>query len=117
VEVPLTERGRRFFTERAAARDLAYFVRSPRIKALRRALKRNAGAALPLSREVARRFPSRVVALPSATALPPGGRIGVWSDGKRRLVATRAVGGRRLFVELRSGRIGRHNLEQLAFVF
>jgi hypothetical protein len=117
VEVPLTERGRRFFAERAAARDLAYFVRSPRIKALRRALKRDAGAVLPASDEVARRFPERVVALRSATAQPPGGQIGVWTDGRRRLVASRVVSGRLLFVELRSGRIGRHNIEHLAFVF
>jgi hypothetical protein len=117
VEVPLTERGRRFFAERAAARDLAYFVRSPRIKALRRALKRDPSAVLPAAARVARRFPSRVVALPSPTALPPRDAVGVWTDGARKLVATRAVGGRRLFVELRSGRIGRHNLEDLAFVF
>jgi hypothetical protein len=117
VEIPLTDRGRRFFAERAAARDLAYFVRSPRIKALRRALKRDEGAVLPASGEIARRFPERVVALPFATAQPTGDQIGVWSDGRRRLVATRSVGGRRLFVDLRSGRIGSHNLEHLTFVF
>jgi hypothetical protein len=116
VEIGLTERGRRFFAERAAARDLAYFVRSPRIKALRRTLKRDPGAVLPASVVVARRFPERVVALPSGTAHPPNGQIGVWTDG-RRLVATRVVDGRRLFVDLRSGRIGPHNLEHLAFVF
>jgi hypothetical protein len=117
VEVAFTERGRRFFAERAAARDLAYFVRSPRIKALRRLLKRDPGAALPAAAEVARRFPERVVALGSPTAHPPGGQVGVWTDGRRRLVATRSVGGRRLFVDIRSGRISRHNVEQLAFVF
>ena len=111
------ERGRRFFTERGAARDLAYFVRSPRIKALRRELKRDPSAVLPAAVELARRFSSRVMPLSSAADLPPAGRIGVWTDRKRRLVATRAVGGRRLFVELRSGRIIRHNLEELAFVF
>jgi hypothetical protein len=117
VEVALTERGRRFFEERAAARDLAYFVRSPRIKALRRTLKRDPGAALPSAAEVAGRFPERVVALPAATAQPPDDQIGVWTDGERRLVATRSVGGRRLFVDIRAGRIARHNVEQLAFVF
>lgn len=96
---------------------MAYFVRSPRIKALRRALKRDEGEVLPASDEVARRFPERVVALPSPTAHPAGDQIGVWTDGQRRLVATRSVGGRRLFVDLRSGRIGRHNLEHLTFVF
>jgi hypothetical protein len=36
VEIPLTTRGRDFFADRAAARDLALFVRSKRMHSLRK---------------------------------------------------------------------------------
>ena len=117
LEVAFNERGRRYFAERAAARDLAYFVRSPELTAIRRTQK--AGRDAPTSAEIARRFRTRRVrALASPTEATPVGVIGVWSDGKTVIeVSERAADGRRLFVRLRAGRLSTHNLHSLAFVF
>jgi hypothetical protein len=112
VEVPLTPKGRRYFDRRAAARDLALFVRSPRIVELRRLLKRDAAAQLPTAAAIARKVPSRVVAGRNAGE----GVIALWTRG-RRLVAATTVDGQRLFVETSDGRIARHNLDRLAKVF
>ena len=110
VEIPFNGRARRFFEEQAVARDLALFVRSPRIRELRRS-----DAPLPGAAAIARRFPARVVSLPPPGALPPPGEIGVWSDSDDVIVASRrAASGRRLYVTLSAGRIGRHNLSSLA---
>lgn len=117
LEVGFTDRGRRYLVERAAARDLAYFVRSPELTAIRRSLK--TGGAAPSGPEIARRFKTnRVRPLAFARQRTPVGVIGVWSDGKSVIeVSERAADGRRLFVRLRGGRIATHNLHALAFVF
>jgi hypothetical protein len=114
VEVPFTSAGRNFLDERAAARDLALFVRSPRIRQLRRALEEDVGASLPTAEVIRRGLPQRVVLLTSPDAAPSAGRIGVWSEGRRLLASTKTAAGKRLFVELESGRIVRHNLGDLA---
>ena len=113
VEVPFNERARRFFDEQAVARDLALFVRSPTIRALRRS-----DAPLPDAAAIARRFRARVTALPRRGERAQPGRIGVWTDGRDELeVSERTPGGRRLFILVLDGRIARHNLQGLAFVF
>jgi hypothetical protein len=114
VEVPLTDAGERFFDERAAARDLASFVRSPRIRALRRILRADAHASLPSAEAIRRGLPMRVVALGSPHASPGPGRIGLWSERRLLVASTGTAAGKRLFVELESGRIVRHNLGDLA---
>lgn len=114
VEVPLTDRGRAYFDERAAARDLALFVRSPRIRQFRRRLREDAGASLPSAEVIRRGLPQRVVALAAADAAPAPGRIGIWSEGRRLVVSAQTPAGKRLYVELESGRIVRHNLGDLA---
>ena len=117
VEIPFNLRARRFFADRAEARRLAYFVRSPALTAIRRALKQGAGPA-PSSAAIAGRYPAGVVALAARTDRPPTGAIGVWSDANEIIEAVaRGAGGRRLFVTIRAGRIARHNVEGLAFVF
>lgn len=116
AEIAFTARGRRFFDERAVARDLALFVRSPVLSAVRRTLKR--GGEAPSAASIARRLPRRVVPSRTPRATPTGGRIGIWSDRAGVLVISERAGtGKRLFVEIRGGRIHRHNLEGLAFVF
>jgi hypothetical protein len=115
AEIAFTANGRRFFDERAVARDLALFVRSPHVAPVRRSMKQ--GAAAPAAAAIARRHP-RLVALSERNARVAHGRIGIWSDGAAVLeISARTREGKRLFVELRGGRIGRHNLDGLAFVF
>lgn len=117
VEVPFTPLGRRYFGERAAARDLAYFVRSPKLSAIRDAMKHR-GVAAPSARSIAARFRARVLPVRSRTAGPPAGYIGVWSDRRSVIVAsTRAPDGRRFYITLQRGRIGARNTHRLAYVF
>jgi hypothetical protein len=112
VEIPLTSTGRHYFDRRAAARDLALFVRSPRIAKLRRLLRQNHTASLPRAADITSGLPNRVIALPEAGGRPDGEQIGLWTDG-RRLIAARSVGGNRLFIEIENGRIARDNLDRL----
>jgi hypothetical protein len=116
VELALTAAGRRYFAERAAARELAYFVRSPAMSAVRRALKRETGEAPPAA-ELAGRFDGAAVGLASPDANPPEGKIGIWTDADDQIKLTKVVGGKTLFVELREGRIARTNARPLAFIF
>lgn len=116
AEIAFTATGRRFFDERAIARDLALFVRSPKLAAARRSLKQ--GRAAPSAAALIRGLPARVVVLAARNRLPARGQIGVWSDRRETIeVSARSSTGKRLFIELRVGKIGRHNLEGLAFVF
>jgi hypothetical protein len=111
VEIGFTAAGRRYYEEQAAARYLALFVRQREVQRLRR------GGVEPFS-AFAQRYPGRVVALASATATPASGQIGYWFGGAGTFTfSTASAGGRRLFVEVRKGKIGRHNLGRLAFVF
>jgi hypothetical protein len=116
VEIAFNERATRFFAERAAARDLAYFVHSPQLAAIRTAMKRSAKA--PTSWAIARRYPSRVIALQHLSDVVPSGNVGVWSNGSDLIVASeRASDGTRLYTDLPGGRIGKNNLHELTFVF
>lgn len=112
VEVAFTPLGRRFFAEQAAARDLALFVRSPAMRRIRGAIRTS--GVHPSAAAVARTFPARVAALNGRRQVLPVGQIGIWSEGPRIIASTQASNGRRLYVELRSGRIGPHNLRSLA---
>lgn len=114
VEVPLTQRGKLYFDERAAARDLALFVRSPRISALRRNLREDANASLPSAELIRRGLPKRVVVLAQPDAPLGVGQIGIWSAGRLLVAATQTAAGKRLFVEIESGLISHHNLGDLA---
>lgn len=98
AEIPLTERGRRFFEERAAARELSTFARVGPMRRARDAMKRGAQA-------------------PPATSLAdPNGRIVVESVGNRITLSLTASTGRRFFLEIVRGRIGRTNIGRFAFV-
>jgi hypothetical protein len=99
VELPLTERGRRFFEERAAALELAHFVRNGARKRARRAMKR--GAAAPPAASL--RDPARPY-------------IQVSAEGTQFTASLTASTGRRFFVEIDRGRIRRSNAKELAFV-
>lgn len=114
VEVALTARAKEFFNKRAGARDLAAFVRLPRIGRLRQELKENPNASLPAAETIRRGLPARVVVLSAPDALPGAGRIGIWASGRSLVLSSQTANGDRLVVELESGRITRHNLHDLA---
>ena len=110
AEIAFTAAGKRFFDERAVARDLALFIRSPKLAAARRSLKQ--GGTAPAAAALTRGLPARVVALAERSRLPGAGEIGVWSNRRDTIeVSARSSAGKRLFIELRGGRIARHNLE------
>jgi hypothetical protein len=111
VEVPLTERGRRYFDARATARDLALFVRSGRTQRIRKL----GGVALIVALKEA--YGHSVAMLSSPTATAPAGVVGVNTGGGRTVFSERSVGGIRFFVELENGKIKQENVRGLAFVF
>ncbi len=105
VEVPLTAKGRRYFTERAVARDIAWLARSRVFKAVRYAQRPFTSAS------AAGYLAERVDPLAAPTGTPPLGRLGIWLGPNRRIVLVeRAPTGRRFFLELRRGVIYRTNL-------
>jgi hypothetical protein len=111
VEVPLTARGRRFFVERAVARDLAWLARARVFRNVRYTRGR------PSAALVAPRLAHRVVPLARPSETPPLGRLGLWLGPNRRVVLVeRASTGRRLYLELRHGVVYRTNLIGLASV-
>ena len=61
VEFEFTLLAYRYFAERAAARDLALFLRTPEMRAVRKQM--TSGLPLPSGTDIARRVPSRVVGL------------------------------------------------------
>jgi hypothetical protein len=107
--------GRHFFNDRAAARDLAYFVRAGRVQKQIR-LSANPEAGL---RYYTQRFPRRVVKLHSPSARVPRDVIGVWLGPKTILFTTTSSTHRRLYVVAKRGsyRLPKKNLGDLAFVF
>ena len=98
VEIPLTPRGRRFFADRAAARDLALFVRSRRMQQIRKL----DGAAF--ERELQRAYPRL-------------GRIRYTLTERGVIFTETSSTGRRFEVVVRDGRIARENLKPYAVVY
>ena len=114
VEIWLTPRGRHFFNDRAAARDLAYFVRTRRVRAARLSSDPE-----PELRWFTSRYPGRVVELTGPTSRVGKDVIGFWI-GPRTIVFTASSStGRRFFVVAKRGsyRLPAKNLGDLAFVF
>jgi hypothetical protein len=106
VEIAFTPRARRWFEDRAAARQLALFVRMrevQRIRGLRGA---------KLARALAAFEPSVVHA-----TRPPAGRIGWWARGDTLFFSRLSTTGRRFEVEVRGRRVVRQNVRPLALVF
>jgi hypothetical protein len=114
VEIPLSEAGRHFFNDRAAARDLAYFVRSGRVQRIRLSPSPRPGL-----EALTRRYPQRVVELQREDQFAPEDKIGFWiGPGTIRFTTTSSTG-RRLFVvaKRRTLKLPSQNLGDLAFVF
>ena len=105
VEVPLTPRGRRYFTERSVARDLTWLARAHVFYDIRYGVVHvdAAGAAQHLG--------GNVVALDGPQETPPVGKLGIWTGDDRRIVLVeQAPTGRRFYLDLRHGLIYKTNL-------
>jgi hypothetical protein len=111
VEVPLTERGRGYFEDRAAARDLALFVRSQKTQQIRKLTSKALVAA------IRRTYGGAVVVLDTEQARARAGTVGVWTSESRTVFSEMSSVGVRLFVEIENGKVKRENLRGLAFVF
>lgn len=111
VEVPLTERGRRYFEDRATARDLALFVRSRKTQQIRKLTRATLIAALRSA------YGDQVAVLTSRRPSAPAGVVAVRVEGTRTIFSETSSLGHRFYVQLENGKITRENLRGLAFVF
>lgn len=111
VEVAFTPAAERYFEERAAARDLALFIRARKVQQLR---KLGGGA---LEQALTAEFGDRIDRLGSAGASPAAGRIGYWPGADRAVFRRASRTGRVFEIEVREGKIVRDNLGELALVF
>ena len=116
VEIWLTVRGRHFFNDRAAARDLAYFVRSPRGQQIRLS-----DDPLPALQALVQRYRvrRRFTELRSANGRAPEDAIGFWIGAKTIVFTTTSSTKRRFYVNALRGtlKLPAHNLGDLALVF
>ena len=114
VEIWLTVRGRHFFNDRAAARDLAYFVRSGRVQKIRMSSRPRIGL-----ESFVRRYTGRVVAMAKPTEHVPRHVIGFWIGSKTITFTATSSTHRRFFVVATRGtlKLPSKNLGDLAFVF
>ena len=111
VEIPLTPTGRTYFADRAAARDLALFVRSRELHRIRRL----SGDALATA--ISRRYGSKISRLASLDARLSPGRIGYATRAGETTFLEYSERGRRFIITVKDGRIVRQNVKPLAFVF
>jgi hypothetical protein len=111
VEVAFTPAARRFFHDRATARDLALFVRS---RAMQR-IRRQEGAALDAA--IRARYRSAITRLASPSAPLPPSRIGYATSGHTTTFVEASPTGRRFHVRVLDGRVVAHNLKELSLVF
>jgi hypothetical protein len=111
VELPFTEAGRRWFADRAAARDLALFVRSRKVQQIRRLSGDELAAALKAS------YGNAVVRLSARDDRPSPGTIGYWADESRASFVRVSSTGRRFHVDVEQGRIARENVDPFTRVF
>jgi hypothetical protein len=102
VEIPLTPAGRRFFANRAAARDLALFVRSRRMQQLRKE------PAAQAKRDIEATYSRNLAHSPI--------RITVIDATSLRFSETSPTG-RHFHVTVRHGRISNQSVKPYAFVF
>ena len=111
AEIAFTPAARRYYEDRAAARDLALFVRSGRVQRLRKL------DGDPLAQALARAYGARIVRLPDEGARPSADDIGYWTGSGRSVFRRVSTTGRVFEVEVAEERIERHNLRELAKVF
>lgn len=101
VEIPLTAAGRAFFADRAAARDVALFVRTRAVQRLR------AEPPAQALRDIRARYGSSLAAA----------HVRVGRDGNGLRFSKRSPTGKTFSVVVRRGRIAAQNVRPYAFVF
>jgi len=111
VEVAFTPAAKRYYLDRAAARDLALFVRSGKVQELRKLESTEREQALRVE------FGGSIDFLDAERARPDVGRIGVWIDDEGITFREISPTGRAFEVEVAGGRIVRENVDPLAMVF
>jgi hypothetical protein len=114
VEIWLTAEGRHFFNDRAAARDLAYFVRSGRVQLIRLSANPRLGL-----EAFARRYPGRVVEIASPSTRVHKDEVGFWIGPQTLVFTVTSSTGRRFYVVAARGtlKLPAKNLGDLAVVF
>ena len=114
IEIWLTARGRHYFNDRAAGRDLAYFVRSGRVRRIR--MSADPGPGLEA---IMHRYPGRFVELRSPRGRVGRHVIGFWIGPRTIVFTTTSSTKRRLFVVAERGslKLPAQNLGDLALVF
>lgn len=111
VEIAFTPAAKRFFADRAAARDVALFVRMRKVQQLRKL------SGDEFVRAIGAQFGSALDRLARSSDRPAPGRIGFWTGTDRTVFRRVSPTGRIFEVEIREGKIVRENLGELAMVF
>ena len=111
VEIALTPAGSKLFANRAAARDLALFVRSKTMQQIRK----RTGASL--QHELHARYGQAITGVVSTSSPLSAGRIGYVIDGHTSTFIERSTTGRQFYVRIVDGHIKAENVKPLAFVF
>lgn len=111
VEIALTSTGRRYFVDRAAARDLSQFMRENKGTELRRETGRQ------LERGLSRIGQGRLVALGTRSDVLPVDKIGYVLDGTAVTYVKRSPTGKRFFVHLDDGQVTSQNLRPYAISY
>lgn len=111
VEFALTDAARRFFEDRAAARDLALLVRSKAVQKIRKLPPSEAAAALSA------RYSNRISPLADPKQKPPPGKIGYIASEGSLIFSRTSTTGRQFRVVVIDGKIVGPRLKPWAFVF
>jgi hypothetical protein len=111
VEIAFTPAARRFFADRAAARDLGLFLRSDTMHTIRKL------SGVRLEQALQHRYGSAVVKLDSPSSTLSAGRIGYTTIGAATIYVEQSTTGRRFSVRIVNGRISAENVKPLGFVF
>ncbi len=111
IEVAFTPAGRRFLEDRAAARDLAGFARSPAMHRLRKL------DGTTLEQALQSRYGSLLTKLASPTAPIRPRKVGYTITGTTVTFVERSTTGRRFHVRFVNGRLRGQNVRPLALAF
>lgn len=111
VEFALTDAAHRFFEDRAAARDLALFVRSKPVQMIRKLPPPQAAAALKA------RYGNKIGPITVATKKPPPGKIGYIATDDSLVFTRASATGKQFKVVIADGKIVGPRLKPWAFVF
>lgn len=111
VEIPFTEAGRRYFADSAAARDLALFLRSDAMHAIRKS------SGNQLVNALRQRYGGKIVRLATPTSHLAADQIGYVTTSTGTVYVEYSPTGRRFFVRVVDGRIKAQNVRALAVVF